>query len=121
MAFTMFSHMGWVVFSAVADDATHCYPHCLFVKCHWTFCTLGVTEGDRGGLAAGAGDVDLRGSGGIGVVSVVSSSYAIGFQMGQKKDIIAIFIIAIITTIIAIVGITIIIIIVVIMIIIIYS
>ena len=34
--------MGWVVFSAVADEATHCYPHCLFVKCHSTLCTLGV-------------------------------------------------------------------------------
>ena len=41
-------------------------------------------KGDRGGLSAVAGDVDLRGSGWIGVVSVLSSSYAIGLQIGQK-------------------------------------
>ena len=28
--------------SAVADEATHSYPHCFFVKCHSTFSTLGV-------------------------------------------------------------------------------
>ena len=38
-------------------------------------------EGDRGSLSAVADDADLRGSGWIGVVSVVSSSYAIGLQM----------------------------------------
>ena len=42
-------------------------------------------RGDRGGLSAVADDVDLRGSGWIGVVSVVSSSYAIGLQMRQKR------------------------------------
>ena len=34
-------------------------------------------KGDRGGLSAVADDVDFRGSGWIGAVSVVSSSYAI--------------------------------------------
>ena len=28
--------------SAVADEATHSYPHCFFVKCHSTFSTLRV-------------------------------------------------------------------------------
>ena len=65
--------------SAVADEATHSYPHCLFVKCHSTFSTLiRGDRGDRGGLSALADDVDLRGSGCIGVVSVASSSCVIG-------------------------------------------
>ena len=38
----MFSHMAWGAFSAVADEATHSYPHCLFVKCHSTFSIIGV-------------------------------------------------------------------------------
>ena len=44
MPLIIFDNMGRVGFSEVADEATHCYPHCLFVKCHYTFCTLGVTR-----------------------------------------------------------------------------
>ena len=80
MAFTMFYHMGWVGFSAVADEATHCYPHVCEVPLDILYPR--GDKGDRAGLSAVTGDVDLRGSGWIGVVSVVSSSYAIGLQMG---------------------------------------